>query len=221
MAQEVMVEAVLFSAGKPVSVEEIAQTVSCGDDAVRACLKRLMDSYEKRGSAIEIAKVGSKYVMQLRPDLAPKAVKIAPAVIPKPILKTAALIAYHQPIRQSTLMTMVGGKVYDHVKYLSDCGLISTKKFAHTLILTTSNRFPEYFGIPTSKRDDIRRWIAQKVGIKFSPKDKKIAEAESKEIEKAMAAGPDGGTDGSSQGTDSDDAAAGETSAAKAPGQQA
>jgi segregation and condensation protein B len=175
MTDAVDIEAVLFSAGKPVSIEEIAQACGRPEDAVRTIVRKLIAGYEKRDTAIEIAKVGSKYTMQLKPDALPKAGKIAPAVIPKPVLKTAALIAYYQPIRQSKLLVMVGAKVYEHVRFLSEMGLISAKPYSHTFILTTSKKFPEYFGIPTARREDIKKWIAEKVGIKLVPKPQVLA----------------------------------------------
>jgi segregation and condensation protein B len=86
--------------------------------------------------------------------------------IPKRLLKTLALIAYHQPLKQSELLEMVGQKVYDHVKELHKLGLILESPQGQTKILTTSSRFPEYFGIKTTKRDDIKKWMAERVGIK-------------------------------------------------------
>lgn len=167
---ETLVEAVLFSAGKPLSIEEITGGSGISKEDTQIALRKLVVGYQKRDTAIEIVRVGSKYVMQLKPNVLPRAEKLAPATIPKPVLKTAALIAYHQPIQQSKLMVMAGAKVYEHVKFLVDIGLISAKKYSHTFILTTSKRFPEYFGIPTAKREDIKRWIAEKVGIKLPPK---------------------------------------------------
>lgn len=175
MSIEQVIEALLFSAGRPMSVEELASSTGADEGAVRSALKRLAKLYDKRESAIQVTRVGSRYVMQLRTHLLTKVVKAAPTEIPVPVLKTAALIAYYQPIKQSNLQRMVGDKVYEHVKFLVDRYLIVTKEFGHTLLLTTSRRFPEYFGIPTSKREDIRRWIAEKVGIKVEEK-KKILE---------------------------------------------
>ena len=197
MDNQVTIEAVLFSVGKPVSVEEIAQAGGLSEESVRAALKKLIAGYEKRQTAIEIAKVGSKYTMQLRPDVSPKAGKFAPTTIPKPVLKTAALIAYYQPIKQSRLLMMAGNKVYEHVKSLTDLGLISAKKYSHTFILTTSKKFPEYFGIPTARREDIKKWIAEKVGIKLSPRAQKDPEVdEMAEGGKAVDEKPAGGSPG-------------------------
>lgn len=172
MNEEQVIEALLFSAGRPLAVEDIISSTGLDEGIVRKALKSLTKSYDKRESAIQITKAGSKYVMQIRPHLLGKVVRSAPTEIPIPVLKTAALIAYYQPIMQSNLQRMVGDKVYEHVRFLADRDLIVAKDYGHTLLLSTSRRFPEYFGIPTTKREDIKRWMAEKVGIKVSVKGK-------------------------------------------------
>ena len=77
-----------------------------------------MDELKKEyaNSAIEIAEVGGKYVMQLRTEYADYARKFAPMELSRGMLKTLALIAYHQPIKQSELKNMIGSQVYERVK---------------------------------------------------------------------------------------------------------
>ena len=77
MDESVIIEAIIFSAGKPVGAEEIAQACGLTPDAVRAGLKKLVSGYDKRQTAIEIARVGSKYCMQLKPDVLPQAGALA------------------------------------------------------------------------------------------------------------------------------------------------
>jgi segregation and condensation protein B len=78
-------------------------------------------------------------------------------------LKTLALIAFHQPVKQSNLRRMIGPKVYDHVDELSAMKLINAKKHGTTEMLTTTKLFPEYFGIDTTKPEEIREFLAKKV----------------------------------------------------------
>jgi segregation and condensation protein B len=78
-------------------------------------------------------------------------------------LKTLALIAFHQPIKQSNLRRMIGPKVYDHVDELASHRLIYAKKHGSTEMLTTTKLFPEYFGINSTKPEEIREYLAKKV----------------------------------------------------------
>ena len=159
-------EAALFSAGRPVSVEEIGEATGLDPETIRTTLKKLIRSSRNRDTSLEVVKAGAKYAMQLKSELVQAAAKLAQMDIPKRLLKTLALIAYHQPLKQSELLEMVGQKVYDHVHELHKLGLILESPQGQTKILTTSSRFPEYFGIKTTKREDIKKWMAERVGIK-------------------------------------------------------
>ena len=163
---ENIVEAALFSAGRPMSIEEITEATGLPQGPIRRSLKRLIKTYGSKGTSIEVAKAGTRYTMQLKTAYAEAAVNVASCEIPRRVLKTLALIAYHQPIKQSELKTMIGDKIYDHVKELRSLGMIFTRRYGQTKILMTSKRFPEYFGIGTASREGIKKWIAEKVGIK-------------------------------------------------------
>ncbi|UCE37272.1 MAG: SMC-Scp complex subunit ScpB [Thermoplasmata archaeon] len=166
MKTERVVEAALFSAGRPLKVSEIEDVTGIGKDAIRRALKNLVKQYKDKETAIEVAKVGVKYVMQLKDDYAQPAEMLAITEIPKQYLKTASLIAYHQPIKQSDLVEMIGPKGYEHVKELHKLGVIKTKRYGATKILTTTTKFIESFGIDAKKPEEIKKWLAKKVGAK-------------------------------------------------------
>jgi segregation and condensation protein B len=164
MTEQGVVEAALFSAGKPLAAEEIAQTTGLPPDTVRASLQALDTAYDERGSSIEVVRIGEKWTMQIRAEYGEKAHAFIPPELAKDLLKTSALIAYHQPIRQSDLVRMVGSKAYEHVKTLADHGLINSKPVGQTLELRTSASFPEFFGLPANDREEMRRLLAERTG---------------------------------------------------------
>jgi segregation and condensation protein B len=163
---ERVVEAALFSAGRPVSVDELQEATGLEPELIRQTLRKLIRSSKNRDTSLEVTKAGAKYAMQLKAELVPAAAKLAQMDIPRRLLKTLALIAYHQPVKQSTLLDMVGPKIYDHVKDLHKLGMITESPQGQTKLLSTSSRFPEYFGIKTTKREEIKKWMADKIGIK-------------------------------------------------------
>jgi segregation and condensation protein B len=169
-----IVEAALFSAGKPLSIEEIATTTNLSPEAVKEACKELSKEYEGRDSVLEVGKAGAKWAMQVRPQAAEPATKFAPPEIPAKLLKTLALIAYHQPMKQSELVDMIGTKVYDHVPELVERGLVKAREEGVTKILVTTALFPEYFGLDASDREEIRALMAKLVGL--PPPPKKTAE---------------------------------------------
>lgn len=166
-----IVEAALFSAGKPLATEEIAENAGLDRRKVLGYLKELQARYAAANGALEIGKAGDKWGMQVRTAYAEKTTKLAPMEIPIKLLKTLALIAYHQPVLQSDVKEMVGDKVYEHVGLLVELGLVKKRVHERSFLLVTSERFPEYFGVPASDREGIKHWLAEKVGLQLPKTD--------------------------------------------------
>jgi segregation and condensation protein B len=160
-----IVEAALFSAGKPLSVDEIAETTKLKPDEVKSALQALHADYAARTTALEVVKSGAKWAMAVRTDYADATKMLAPPEIPRRVLKTLALIAFHQPIKQADLKDMVGSVVYDHVHELHDRGMVTARQEGITKILATTARFAEYFGIDAEDRDGLRTALAKRVGL--------------------------------------------------------
>jgi segregation and condensation protein B len=158
-----IVEAVLFSTPNPLRVADISRETGLPQTTIRRAIKDLVSEYDERGSAIEIAKIGPSFSMQLRDDMADVATPFAEKEVPEEALKTASMIGYHQPILQSDLNRMLGDGVYDHVRALRSLGLIKARKIGHTLELTTTRRFSEYFGISNTDREGIKEWFEARI----------------------------------------------------------
>lgn len=165
-----LVEAALFSAGKPLAAEEIAQTTKLAPADVTAALKELAKDYAARETALEVVKSGAKWAMAVRSTYSESTKMLAPPEIPRRVLKTLALIAFHQPLKQSDLKKMIGSVVYDHVGELYDRGMVTERQEGITKILATTDRFAEYFGIDASDRETIRTELAKRVGLDLSKK---------------------------------------------------
>lgn len=166
LREERLVESVLFSASKPVGIEEIKEASGLSKKKVTEALESLIQTYNverKKETSIEVIKAGDKYTMQVKKKFFDQSVMVAKPGIQSHHLKTLALIAFHQPVKQSNLRRMIGPKVYDHVDELSAMKLINAKKHGTTEMLTTTKLFPEYFGIDTTKPEEIREFLAKKV----------------------------------------------------------
>ena len=61
--------------------------------------------------------------------------------------ETLAIIAYKQPIKQSVIIKIRGNKSYDHIKKFRQLGLVIAKRIGHTLDLSLSEEFYEYFNV--------------------------------------------------------------------------
>jgi len=160
---ERIVEAELFSAAKPVTVTDLQTASGLDARTIRTALKKLMDEYNESDKAIEIAKMGPRYAMQVKKEYSTQAGRLAELKVPKDVLKTASLIAYYQPVLQSKMYDLVGGKIYDHVKQLAELGLVKTKPKRKSVELTTTKRFIETFGIDARSRQDVKAWLEDQV----------------------------------------------------------
>ncbi len=160
------VEALLFAAGKPLSVKEITQALELDDyRPVQSAVRTLQENYAHRQSALEVRRVGDRYALQLREEWVPTVHSVTPVEMAPRTLRTLTLIAYHQPILQSALVRMVGDSAYEEVQRLRGMNLIRTDPSGATLELTTTRRFAEYFGIASTKPEEIRRFLEQKLGV--------------------------------------------------------
>jgi segregation and condensation protein B len=167
-----VVEAALFAAGKPITVEEMAEQTGLPPDSVKKGIAELQAAYQERDTILEVGKAGTKWAMQVRSLAAEPAAKFAPMEIAPKLLKTLALIAFHQPMKQSQLVEMMGSKVYDHIPELVQRGLVRAREDGPTKILVTTALFPEYFGLDASDPEEIRALMGRLVGLEAPPKPK-------------------------------------------------
>ena len=161
-----LVESVLFSASEPVSVNEIKKATGLTSNKIKKTLGELTEDYNvtrKNETSMEVIKAGDKFAMQVKKQYADQTVMVARPDIESNLLKTLTLIAFHQPLKQSNLRRMIGTKAYEHVDELADMKLIHTKKHGTTEMLTTTKLFPEYFGIDSTKPEEIRDFLVKKV----------------------------------------------------------
>src|SRR5579885_1553705 len=130
---EAKLEAALYSAGRPLSVDELCKAANT--KSRRKVLKALNEIASRVNSsfrAIEVAKkFGSKPILS------------------KSVLKTLTMIAYFQPISAKSLADRRGTSVYNHLKVLESWGLVSGKQEGKNMVYTTTDFFAHYFGLPS------------------------------------------------------------------------
>jgi len=160
------VEAVLFASGKPLAVKEIADALGLDDyRPVQRAVRTLEQTYGNRQSALEVRRVGDRYALQLQEKYVPTVHSVTPVEMTPRTLRALTLIAYHQPILQSHLVRMIGDVTYEEVQRLRGIGLVHTEPKGSTLELVTTRRFAEYFGIASTRPEEIRRFLEQKLGV--------------------------------------------------------
>lgn len=173
VAPELMlrVESLLFGAARPLSVHDLLQSLGGDVDhvAVQRALRKLSRTYQNRNTSLEVRKAGDAWAIQVRREYLEVAHKMTPTEIPVRTLRVLALIAYHQPIRQSLLVRMVGEVGYEEVKALKELGFVHAVARASTLELSTTSRFAEYFGLESTDHGKIREFLEKRLGMTFPP----------------------------------------------------
>lgn len=154
-----VIEAALFASGKMLSIQELSNLSGIPEDKANILANELTKEYASRNGGMEIIRFGDEYAMQVRTALVHSVMSVAPKEIDAPLIRTLAIIAYKQPIKQSVLAEIRGNKSYAHVKDLEKMGLISCAKQGRTKVITTTKAFADYFGIGSDRPESVRRVI--------------------------------------------------------------
>ena len=103
------VEAVLFAADAPLTVDMIRAHVGAGD--VRAALNRLVDDYAGRG--IGIVQRGDRWQFQTAPEMAHmlRRDRQEPRRLSRAGIETLAIIAYHEPVTRAEIEAIRGVQI--------------------------------------------------------------------------------------------------------------
>ena len=166
-----VIEALLFSAQKPLSIQEIAAAIKGAEDdptdgtpnefaraknaEVAAALEELKVEYIQQSRAFQVVEKAEgwqlatdpgfgKWVRQLFP--APK-----PARLSAPSLETLAIIAYRQPITRADVEAVRGVNIDGVLQTLMERGLVKIAGRAEIpgrpLLYETTQFFLEHFGL--------------------------------------------------------------------------
>jgi segregation and condensation protein B len=140
------IEAVLFVSGQPVSAEEIAVKLSIPKKTCEELLDKLALQYIERSSALEIAKIGDKYILQLKPEYTSSVKSFASGgLIREAVMRTLTVIAAKQPILQSDL-AKIRSAAGEHLKELTEMGLVKASPKGRSKELVTTDKFADMFG---------------------------------------------------------------------------
>jgi segregation and condensation protein B len=192
MELKFILEAVLFSAQKPLSLKELREVCGTagehadGDETVRA-LKRVKDEelnaaleqlardHEEATRSYRLVCVAGSWQFVTQPEYAPwlKALvghKMRPPRLSQPALETLAIIAYRQPITRAEMEQVRGVTVDGVMQTLVERGLVEqvgrAEVVGRPMTYGTTSQFLEYFGLRSLEdlpaADELRRIVIQK-----------------------------------------------------------
>ncbi|HLC36193.1 MAG TPA: SMC-Scp complex subunit ScpB [archaeon] len=141
-----VIEAALFMSPQAISFNELV-SLAGGVLELRDALNELMKEYSERDSSLEIIESAGGFQMRVKDSYYSKVKNFAASSnLSQSYLRTLALIAYKQPIKQATVIKYRSNKAYDDIKVLEEMGFISREKNERTFILRTTKKFVKYFG---------------------------------------------------------------------------
>lgn len=195
------IEAVLFTTGRFMTVEEIAQAAGFGSVGfVKERVEELQRHYDGADSAICVVNQDDRWKLNIKKEFGFLANKlVAGSEFDAPTTKTLAVIAYRHPAVQSDIIKIRGNKAYDHIGALQEQGLITGEKSGRTRLLKLTPKFYDYFDtadvhvkeIFKSVEEKVKREAAERVGLtleQVAEKEKVLEEYERKTAEmKALA----------------------------------
>ena len=192
MELKAILEAILFSAQKPVSLKELRDVFASavehaeGNEVARslkkikegeisATLEELAKEYDAANRSYRLACVAGCWQFVTQPEFAPwlKALvghKLRPARLSQPALETLSIIAYREPITRAEIEQVRGVTVDGVMQTLLERGLIEQAGRAEIvgrpMTYATTALFLEYFGLRSLEdlpaADELRRIVVQK-----------------------------------------------------------
>jgi segregation and condensation protein B len=164
-----LLEAVLFTTSDPMTFNELQKLLHARKSELEALLHALQDRYSREEHGIRLSDFGGLKLI-VKQEYAEAVAPLTPhADLTRGLLRVLSIVAYHQPIKQSDIVKVVGNRTYEYVKDLEEKGLLKIEKKARTKLLSTTPHFDEYFG---AKAEELRRIGAQDKG-QPEPEDKK------------------------------------------------
>jgi segregation and condensation protein B len=149
-------EAIIYAADEPATVEQLAAAVGGEKTAVRAALDELVASYASDERGIEIRRVAHGYKMYTKPqhhDGVRRFIKLLrpPLRLTMPGLETLAVIAYKQPATLPEINEIRGVNCAGVVQTLLEKRLITTagrkQVMGRPILYRTSKEFLMRFGL--------------------------------------------------------------------------
>ena len=192
-------EAIIYAADEPATVEQLATALGEEKLAVQASLDELVASYAAEERGIEVREVAGGYKMYTKPqhhDVVRRFIKSLrpPLRLTMPALETLAVIAYKQPVTAPEIQEIRGVNTSGVLKTLLDKRLITTggrkEVIGRPILYKTSKEFLMRFGLsdldelPSLKEFEAlaREALGSDEGVAAQTSDESVLDAPSEGI---------------------------------------
>ena len=153
--EQSIIEAMLFAAGREVSVKEITNALELGAEDIDKIILNMKAEYDARNSGIEIVKVNDSYQLCTRKELYEYVYPLfdnrAKPNISNAALETLSIIAYNPNVTRAEIEAIRGvnadGTVYKLLEFdlIEDAGKLDAP--GRPTMYRVTNKFMKMFGI--------------------------------------------------------------------------
>lgn len=159
LAQEAVVEAVLFAMGRSVEVAQLAAALQVDRDQAREAALRLALRYEKEKRGLQIIELEDAFQMCTRPEYYENLIRVASTpkrqVLTEVVLETLSIIAYRQPVTKLEIEKIRGVKSDHAVNKLIEYDLVyevgRLDAPGRPALFATTEEFLRRFGVGSTK----------------------------------------------------------------------
>ena len=149
------IEAILFVAGEPVNVSELAHALDMTVAELNPVLDGMKADYDRDERGLRLNRFGMSVQLATRPDYAPYIERLLQPVqkqsLTQAAMETLSIIAYRQPITKAEIEAVRGVKCDYSVTSLMNKGLIEEvgrrESLGRPILYGTTERFLSHFGI--------------------------------------------------------------------------
>jgi len=185
------IEALLFSSGRRMSVEEIAGICNKTNEEVIEALHELKNTFTD-DSSLMLVEEGNFWKLTPKEDYLHLVRQIVTKTeLSKTLMETLAVIAYKYPIKQADLIKVRTNKAYDHLSELEEMGYITRQKYGRTKLLKLTQKFFDYFSL---KEENLKEQFKDfdSIAKKIEQKEEEIKTIREEQKKKAKNAGKKG-----------------------------
>lgn len=172
-----IVEAILFVAGEPVAVEDLAHALDLTVSEMEAALNGLRDGYDLEKRGLRLNRYGGSVQLSIRSEYAPYVERLLQPVrqqsLSQAALETLSIIAYRQPVTKAEIEAVRGVKCDYSVRALIARGLIREAGRRETLgrpvLYETTEEFLRHFALESLSdlpaREDVQADPPPELGV--------------------------------------------------------
>ncbi len=147
------IEALLFAAARYVTIEELSSHTNASSQDIKAAIEELKKQLSNSNTSLNLLDQQTAVKLNVKDDYLPVVHKIIQTIeFEKPLMQTLAVIAWKYPALQCDIIRIRHNKAYDHLMRLEELGFINRTRYGRTKKINLTQKFFEYFDLPSRKQ---------------------------------------------------------------------